>query len=151
MRPPPVPSLDKVRNVPFINAVRKYNHETNTKEYVQTPDVELFKQKIAAAFPDRAAKIMVCCSDGRKRAPAALDILDGMGYNNIVGLKGGANLWMRTWDKKLKRRDLPGEYCSDYTTPGDIQQFAVGIGSRAVNAGDAHVYDDLHDETPWLV
>ena len=35
--------------------------------------------------------------DGRTRAIAALETLDKMGYHNIVGLKGGANVWMHTW------------------------------------------------------
>jgi hypothetical protein len=46
---------DKVRHVPFINAVRKYNSEMGAKEYVQTPDVELFKQritKVLSLYPD---------------------------------------------------------------------------------------------------
>ena len=39
----------------------------------------------------------MACSDGRVRAIAALDALDEMGYTNIVGLRGGANLWTREW------------------------------------------------------
>ena len=47
---------------------------------------------------------MIQCSDGRKRALAALMALDDAGYSNIVGLKGGFNAWSLKFDNKLNRR-----------------------------------------------
>jgi hypothetical protein len=57
-------------------------------------------------FPDKAARIMVACSDGRVRATAAVDILMGLGYTNVVRLEGGFNLWSKEWDQLMRRYGL---------------------------------------------
>ena len=77
--------------------------------YVQTIN-DKFIEQVQKAFPDKNAKIMVACSDGRIRAIAALEAMDDLGYVNIVGLRGGANLWTREWDAKMvwKRAGIIG-------------------------------------------
>jgi hypothetical protein len=88
-------------------------------------------------------------SDGRIRAIAALDAMDEMGYTNIVGLKGGANLWTREWDAKMRRRNLPGTHIQNYMHQGDSPQLH-GTGSTFQMA-DAQTYDDWRDATEWVV
>ena len=46
---------------------------------------------------------MVACSDGRVRATAAVDILMGLGYTNVVRLEGGFNMWSKEWDQLMRR------------------------------------------------
>lgn len=41
----------------------------------------------------RGPKLVIMCSDGRQRSLQVLELLDGEGYVNIVGMKGGFNLW----------------------------------------------------------
>lgn len=120
----------RVKVVPYINAVRRYDSALEKKVYIQTPNAD-FKAMVEKAFPDKDAKIMVACSDGRVRAVAALDAMDAMGYTNIVGLRGGANLWTREWDAKMRRRNLPGKHIQNYMHDGDSPQLH-GTG-RAVH------------------
>ena len=70
--------------------------------YVQSRN-ESFTQQVTKAFPDKAAKILVACSDGRVRASAAVDILRAGGYVNVVRLEGGFNLW---WGGPLQLNNL---------------------------------------------
>lgn len=76
------------------------------QEIVKTPN-EKFQEQIAKRFPDKAAKILVACSDGRSYSMEALETLDEMGYTNLVGLKGGYYAWFRVFDNKLNRRCCP--------------------------------------------
>ena len=109
---------------------------------------ENFLSEVEKRFPDKkAAKIVVVCSDGRQRSVHALDMLDEAGYEKLVLLKGGFNLYNRGWDGKLKRRMPHGEFCSDYGKPGDVQQFSRG--DKAGNANDAIDFGPWQDPTDW--
>ena len=78
----------------------------------------------------------------------ALEALDEAGYVNIVGLRGGYNMWNRTWDAKLRRRNLPGNFEEEW------QHGADGCGVHATGASfqnqDAFQYADWKDETDWI-
>ena len=63
-----------------------------------------FLAAVAARFPDRAAPLLVHCSDGRTRTLAALRALDAAGYTRLAGLKGGFAAFTRQFDSKLQRR-----------------------------------------------
>merc|ERR1712205_62287 len=93
-------------------------------------------------------KVIVACSDGRNRTLQALETMDEMGYVNIVGLRGGYNLWNRQWDAKLRTRNLPGVFKEDYIHGAD------GCGVHATGAGfqnqDAFQYADWRDTTEWI-
>jgi len=133
--------------VSLINATRKYDSAKGEKCYQQSVNPS-FKAQIQKAFPDKEARILVSCSDGRNRAIQALEIMDEMGYVNIVGLKGGYNLWNRQWDSKLRRRNLPGTFKEEY------QHGADTCGVHATGAGfqnqDAFQYADWKDTTEWM-
>ena len=108
-----------------------------------------FMSEVRRIFPDpQAARIIVCCSDGRNRAIQALEALDAAGYVNIVGLRGGYNMWNRTWDAKMRRRNLPGVFQEEW------QHSADGCGVHATGASfenqDAFQYADWKDETEWI-
>ena len=133
--------------IPLINAVRKYDSEVGAKVYVQTVNEE-FKQQIEKAFPDKEAKIIVSCSDGRKRAIEALEKLDEMGYANIVGLRGGYNMWNRYWDQNMRRRNLPGAFKEEFG------HGAAGMGVHGTGASfenqDAFQHADWKDDIEWI-
>ena len=132
---------------PIINATRQYDSEKGEKVYKQTINAD-FKAQVEKLFPDKEAKILVACSDGRNRTLQALEFLDEMGYVNIVGLRGGYNMWNRQWDAKLRRRNLPGVFKEEYGHSAD------GCGVHATGASfqnqDAFQYADWRDDTEWL-
>lgn len=82
---------------------------------------EKFEDQIAKRFPDKSAKILVACSDGRSYSMEALETLDEMGYTNLVGLKGGYYAWFRVFDNKLNRRWEP-----PFFSPPLLQKVAGG-------------------------
>ena len=47
----------RVKVVPFINAVRRYDSALEKKVYIQTKNAD-FKAEVEKAFPDKNAKIM---------------------------------------------------------------------------------------------
>ena len=107
----------KFFEVPLIFAKSQYDSEAGKKVMKNMEKNEGFIRKVEELFPDKAnAKIIVACSDGRNRAIQALEALDAAGYVNIVGLRGGFNMWNRTWDAKMRRRNLPGDFqeCSHH-------------------------------------
>ena len=55
---------ERFHMIPLINAKRKYDSKAGEKVYVQTKN-EAFKEEIERTFPDKDAKIIVSCSDGR--------------------------------------------------------------------------------------
>ena len=132
---------------PIINATRRYDSEKGEKVYQQTINDD-FKAQVEQLFPDKEAKIIVGCSDGRNRTLQALEFLDEMGYTNIVGLRGGYNMWNRQWDAKLRRRNLPGVFKEEYGHSAD------GCGVHATGASfqnqDAFQAPDWRDETEWI-
>jgi rhodanese-related sulfurtransferase len=133
--------------IPLINAVRKYDSEVGAKVYVQSKN-ESFKEKIEQTFPDKEAKIIITCSDSRDRAIQALELLDEWGYVNIVGLKGGYNMWNRQWDQNMRRRNLPGNFKEEFS------HGAEGMGVHGTGASfqnqDAFQYADWKDSTKWM-
>ena len=131
----------------IVNATRKYDSEKGEKVYQQSVNAN-FKAQVEKLFPDKEAKVIVACSDGRNRTLQALETMDEMGYVNIVGLRGGYNLWNRQWDAKLRTRNLPGVFKEDYIHGAD------GCGVHATGAGfqnqDAFQYADWRDTTEWI-
>ena len=109
---------------------------------------KILESKAAELLPDKEANIIVGCSDGRNRTLQALEFLDEMGYTNIVGLRGGYNMWNRQWDAKLRRRNLPGVFKEEYGHGAD------GCGVHATGASfqnqDAFQYADWKDSTKWM-
>ncbi|KAG1653867.1 hypothetical protein FOA52_007234 [Chlamydomonas sp. UWO 241] len=102
--------------VPLKNMVKKYNNETNTKEYFKSDNPE-FVAQFKRKFPDTEAKIMIGCSDGATYSMDALMALDEAGYCNLVGMKGGYYRWYKTFDNNLRRRRGDG-YTEDHTAEG---------------------------------
>ena len=84
----------------------------------QRSDNPDFVKIVEKSFPDKEAKLLIGCSDGRRYSMDALIALDEAGYTNIVGLKGGYHAWFRIFDNKGNRRML-GEYQEDYLKGGD--------------------------------
>ena len=138
---------ERFHMIPLINAKRKYDSKAGEKVYVQTKN-EAFKEEIERTFPDKDAKIIVSCSDGRNRAIQALELLDEMGYANIVGLRGGYNMWNRQWDQNMRRRNLPGAFKEEFGHK------AEGMGVHGTGATfqnqDAFQYADWKDTTKWM-
>ena len=135
--------------MPLIFAQSRYDSEAGKKVIVNQEKNTNFLSQVEKIFPDKAnAKIIVSCSDGRNRAIQALEALDEAGYVNIVGLRGGYNMWNRTWDAKLRRRNLPGQFQEEFMHSAD------GCGVHATGASfqnqDAFQYADWKDETEWI-
>lgn len=55
----------------------------------------LCASQVQRKFPNKEAKLLVSCSNGRQYSIDALEALDEAGYTNIVGLRGGYNAWFR--------------------------------------------------------
>ena len=138
-----------VANIPLVTSTGyRFDSTAGGKVFQNQHKNENFIAEVEKRFPDKkAAKIVVVCSDGRQRAVHALDMLDEAGYEKLVLLKGGFNLYNRGWDGKLKRRMPHGEFCSDYGKPGDVQQFSRG--DKAGNANDAIEFGPWQDTTDW--
>ena len=137
----------RTKVVPLVNCARRYDAEKGAKVYVDFVVNADFVQQVIKAFPDKEHKIMVACSDGRKRALVALEALDNAGYVNLVAVKGGANAFNRDWDAKMRRRNLVGEFKQNYLHTGDSPQLH-GTGSQFKKA-DAQTYGSIIDDTPW--
>ena len=138
-----------VADIPLVTSTGyRFDSTAGGKVFQNQHKNENFIAEVEKRFPDKkAAKIVVVCSDGRQRAVHALDMLDEAGYEKLVLLKGGFNLYNRGWDGKLKRRMPHGEFCSDYGKPGDVQQFSRG--DKAGNANDAIEFGPWQDTTDW--
>lgn len=54
-------------------------------------------------FPDKEAKLLIGCSNGRAYSMDALEALDDAGYTNLAGLRGGYHAWFGVFDHKLNR------------------------------------------------
>jgi len=141
---------EKCRCVPLVTATSyRYSSDAKAKVFVGAKMNERFLADVEREFPDKsAAKIVVVCSDGRQRAVAALERLEEAGYERLVLLRGGFNLWNRGWTSKLSRRIPHGEFKSDYRKPGDVQQFSRG--DKAGNANDAIAFGPWVDANDWM-
>lgn len=135
-------------HIPIINAQYRYDSEAGKKLMKNQEPNRAFLDQVQSKFPDKNTRIIISCSDGRNRAIQALEALDEAGYVNIVGLRGGYNMWNRTWDAKLRRRNLPGGFQEEW------QHGADGCGVHATGASfqnqDAFQYADWKDETEWI-
>ena len=87
-------------------------------------------------------------SDVISHMKEALELLDEWGYVNIVGLKGGYNMWNRQWDQNMRRRNLPGNFKEEFS------HGAEGMGVHGTGASfqnqDAFQYADWKDSTKWM-
>jgi len=144
-----VSGREKVRRVPLVRAKGyRYDSSVNAKVFVDPAVDDDFVAEVEKEFPDKKkASIVVVCSDGRQRAVAALEMLEEAGYERLVLLQGGFNLYNRGWDGRLKRRIPHGEFVSDYYKPGDVQQFSRG--DKAGNANDAIAFGPWVDPFDW--
>lgn len=104
-------------NIPFVICTRVYDAQEG-KKVIKKEDNTEFISQVQRKFPNRDAKLLVACSNGRQYSIDALEQLDEAGYTNIVGLRGGYTAWFRTWDNKLGRRRT-GEYQENYMHDGD--------------------------------
>jgi rhodanese-related sulfurtransferase len=90
-----------------VRAERRYDPESREKVYAQSGVNPSFITDVEKAFPDKNAKIMVVCGDGRTRATRAVELMRAAGYENVVRLEGGFNLWARAWDQVRAIRRSP--------------------------------------------
>ena len=139
----------KVRAVPIVtSAGYRFDPDAGSKVFANKTRNPGFEAAVSAAFPNKAeAKIIVSCSDGRQRAVAALEALEAMGYERLVLLRGGFNLYNRRWTKKLGRRLPNGTFRANNNAPGDVQGY--GHMPEMNNANDAIEFGPWRDETDW--
>lgn len=91
-------------NIPFKNSKTWFEDGEQKTETSDNPD---FLDQVSDQF-DKDDKLLVLDFDGQ----AAIDALETLyenGFEQIVGIQGGYKTWFKTWDNKLKRRNL-GEY-----------------------------------------
>lgn len=118
-------------NVPFVIIKRVFDPETKER-IIKKEDNPDFIKLMEKRFPNKSAKLLVGCSNGRAYSVDALEALDEAGYENLAWLKGGYNAWYNVFDNKLKRR-VYGEYAETYNHDGD------SCGIHASGAGFARV------------
>jgi rhodanese-related sulfurtransferase len=99
------PEGGKTMCVPYMNSRKWFENGAVQVEMSPNPD---FMNEVRARFRPET-KLLVMDFDGQEYAIDALDQLYDAGYEEIAGLQGGYKNWFRTWDNKLKRRNL-GEY-----------------------------------------
>ena len=95
----------KAIHVPY-KTTRKYFEDG--KQQVETQDNPDFWDIVDRKF-QKDSPILVMDWDGATYGIEVLEGLDEEGFENIVGIKGGYKAWFKTWDQKLRRRNL-GEY-----------------------------------------
>ncbi|GBF97959.1 hypothetical protein Rsub_10632 [Raphidocelis subcapitata] len=118
-------------NVPFVIIKRVFDPETRERVIKKDPNPDFIKT-MEKKFPNKQAKLLVGCSNGRAYSVDVLEALDEAGYENLAWLKGGYNAWYNVFDNKLKRR-VYGEYAEAYKHDGD------SCGIHASGAGFARV------------
>jgi len=97
-------NIPSALNIPIITGKWRFDSVTNRRAPQQMARNDAFLAEVAKRFPDRAAPLVVHCSDGRKRTLAALQVLDAVGYTHLVGLRGGFAAFTREYDSKMKWR-----------------------------------------------
>uniref|UniRef100_A0A7S1IQM0 Rhodanese domain-containing protein n=1 Tax=Eutreptiella gymnastica TaxID=73025 RepID=A0A7S1IQM0_9EUGL len=142
-------------HIPLINGQFRYDSALGRKAIQQKANLN-FLEQIKAKYPDpNAAKLIIMCSDGRDRALQVLQMLDELGIYHLVGMKGGFNLWDRTFDVKGRRRDV-GIATEAYDHVDSEGNTIAGCGIHASGAGfeimDSPSMDQgsLYDDTEWL-
>lgn len=133
----------KVRDaicVPFLNAKKQF---VDGETKVSTSPNADFLAAVQKKFPKKDVKLLVGDMKG-ECAIDALEMLDGVGYTNIVGLQGGYLAWMKTWDNKLLRRNL-GEYQEDPYGEGGASCgiHASGAGFKNQDAASADFWSGI--------
>ena len=137
-------------NIPLINTTRKWDLSGSPPELVVEQSANKdFLDEIKAKFPDKESKLLIVCSTGTQRAIQCLMLLDGEGYTNIVGLKGGFNGWNAVWTTKLERRGTNVQYTTVYQADGDAMGIhSTGAGFSSVDKVDFNI--NAVDTTEWL-
>jgi rhodanese-related sulfurtransferase len=92
--------------IPYQFANRRF---VDGEQVVELEPNTYFMEDVREVFPDKDINLLVMDFDGQSSAIDALEQLYEDGYENIVGVQGGYRNWFKTWDNKLKRRNL-GEY-----------------------------------------
>lgn len=88
-------------HIPFVTAKKRFE---DGKMIVDLEDNMQFEAQVEKRFPDKSQTMMVADSNGQKYLMEVLEILDDMGYTNLVAVKGGFMNWYKHWDNKLNRR-----------------------------------------------
>lgn len=70
--------------------------------------------QVEKRFPDKEAKLLIGCSNGRTYSMDALEALDEAGYTNLAGLRGGYYAWFGVFDHKLNRSVLCCTTCCSH-------------------------------------
>ena len=91
-------------HIPMFRAKKVVDAEA-CQEAVKEEVNPAWVEQVRARFPHLESRIVVMCSDGRRRTHQALAILQADGYSNVVGLKGGFNNWASSFDAALQRRN----------------------------------------------
>ena len=144
-------------HIPLVEAKKRWDSEAQGTVMIQTVNPD-FINEVHKKLPDKSQGILIACSDSRDRAIQVLELLDNEGYTGIVGLQGGANTWLNTFDNKLGRRRKDGytEVAnSDGTTgifgtrPGAGWQVEGGLFSQGGLGADATEWKDWAAETGY--
>jgi len=91
-------------NVPLVSAVWRFDAAAKRRAPQAQARNAAFLRDVSRRFPDRAAPLLVHCSDGRGRTLAALRGLEAAGYTRLAGLKGGFAAFTREFDAKMQAR-----------------------------------------------
>eukprot|EP00667_Euglena_gracilis_P005615 EG_transcript_5655 len=140
-------------NIPMFFAKYVYDPAANKKVVKQEVNPKWLDQ-VRARFPSKDAKIIIMCSDGRRRALQALELMDGEGYTHLVGLRGGFNNWDEVFDRYLRRRDV-GVATEVYNHVDSEGNTIAGCGIHASGAAfemvDSLKMDKISpkDPVPW--
>lgn len=139
-------------NIPIIVGSRRFDPESGERKFKNQKANPDFIKDVEKKFPDKAAKILIGCSDSRKRSIMALEALDEAGYQNIVGVKGGWLFWATIYDQKFRRRRGDG-FIEDYSADGDaagIHGSGAGRGGWEAAGGFSVEKQPLRDYQDWI-
>lgn len=115
-------------NIPIISCSRpRFDSSVGDRVYGNQKPNPDFIAEVQKRFPKKDAKILVGCSDGRKRSIFGLEALEKAGYTHIVGVKGGYMRWLPIYDSKLRRR-RDQEMRENFIHKGDTSGFH-GVGA----------------------
>merc|ERR1712032_130856 len=139
-------------HIALIDGKRIWNSELNDRELIQKPNREFLAEVEKRTKGDKDFKLLLGCSDGRDRAIQALELLDDAGYTNIVGVKGGYNVFLKVFDNKFHRRiydHLVEAYGGDGRDTCGIH--GTGAFNDRASRVDAIEIRPTKDSTEWLV
>ena len=120
--------------VPFKNVKKRFE---DGKQQIETSDNPDFLDQVAAKF-SKDTKLLILDFDGQ----AAIDALEALyekGFDQIVGIQGGYKMWFKTWDNKLKRRNL-GEY-QEHSWGEGRDSLGIHASGAGFENGDAQSKD----------